>query len=225
MVALYERYTIHSPNPIVRFAHRSRTSKSVQIAGQSLPRGGSILDFGAGTGLMLRSLGDARPDAELIAIEPYQQHSGDARIRYVASFDQLEGRKLDVITAFEVCEHLTDEQLEDFFQASLGSLKSDGRIIISVPIVVGPLLPLKEINHMVLYRRRPEYTFGEFVMNLAGMEIRRPKVRLGTHKGFDFRWMRRQIEKRFAIEKEFYSPLALPWWLNSQAFFICSHRI
>jgi len=187
--------------------------------------GGAILDFGAGTGLMLRTLGESRLDAELNAIEPFMTHAADSRIRYLNSFEELLGHQVDLITAFEVCEHLTDMELNAFLTCASDHLKPQGHVIISVPIMIGAVLVLKELNHMVLYRKRAEYGLGEFLRNLIGLEIPRPDLRQGTHKGFDFRWLRREINQKFLIEREFYSPLPLPWCFNSQAFFICSKKV
>jgi hypothetical protein len=57
----YDQQTINSPNPLVRFAHRSRVAKSVALANKYLPQKGVVVDFRAITGLFLRTLGNERP--------------------------------------------------------------------------------------------------------------------------------------------------------------------
>ena len=216
----YERQTVDSPNPIARFAHRSRVAKSVALAEKYLPPEGMVVDFGAGTGLFLSTLGDKRPDADLYAIEPFMPAATDPRIRYVPDFATL-NQEADLITAFEVCEHLLDDEPEKFLFDAGCSLKAGGKLIISVPIMIGGALILKELNKAMLNRSRLEYSASELIAGIFGGAVERPPGQRWSHKGFDYRWLRKKISERFVIEHEMLSPLPLPWWANSQIFFIC----
>jgi SAM-dependent methyltransferase len=216
----YERQTVDSPNPIARFAHRSRVAKSVALAGKYLPPRGVVVDFGAGTGLFLSTLGNKRPDANLYAIEPFMPPAADPRIHYVPDFETLR-QEADLITSFEVCEHLTDDDAEQFLSHAARFLKPGGKLIISVPIMIGGALILKELNKAILYRCRLEYSPSELIAGVLGCDVERPAENRWTHKGFDFRWLRERIAQRFVIERETLSPLPLPWWANSQIFFVC----
>jgi SAM-dependent methyltransferase len=216
----YDRQTVNAANPIARFAHRSRVAKSVALAGKYLPFHGAVVDFGAGTGLFLSTLGDRRSDAALYAIEPFMPPAVDPRIRYVPDFETL-NLQADLITAFEVCEHLFQEEVERFLADAVRFLKSDGKLIISVPIMIGGVLILKELNKAILNRRGLEYSSSEIISGILGRPVERPAGNRWTHKGFDFRWLRQRIAERFVIECETLSPLPLPWWANSQIFFIC----
>lgn len=216
----YDRQTINSPNPLARYAHRSRVAKSVAFADKNLPQHGVVVDFGAGTGLFLSTLGDKRPDATLYAIEPYMPAASDPRIHYVPNFDKLTVSP-DLITAFETCEHLSDANAEQFLSESRHALKPDGKLIVSVPIMIGGALLLKELNRSILFRRKSDYSTAELAAGVLGRPVARPDERNPTHKGFDFRWLRGLIRERFVIESEILSPLPLPWWANSQIFFIC----
>jgi tRNA G46 methylase TrmB len=80
MLISYDRQTINSSNPIARFAHRARIRKSLTLAKKLAPAGATIVDFGAGTGTFLSSLGDERPDVSLFAVEPYMPRARDGRI-------------------------------------------------------------------------------------------------------------------------------------------------
>jgi 2-polyprenyl-3-methyl-5-hydroxy-6-metoxy-1,4-benzoquinol methylase len=216
----YDRQTIHSPNPLARFAHRSRIAKSVALAEKYLPKKGVVIDFGAGTGLLLSTLGDRRSDASLYAIEPFMPSASDPRIHYVPDFEAL-NLNPDVISAFEVCEHLTDAETERFLANAQHCLKADGKLIVSVPIMIGGALLVKELNRSILFRRRSDYSASELLAGCLGRPVVRPAERNPTHKGFDFRRLRDQLRERFIIEDEILSPLPLPWWANSQVFFIC----
>lgn len=216
----YDRQTINSPNPLARFAHRSRMARSVALVEQHLPLQGTLVDFGAGTGRLLSALGDRRPDARLFAIEPYMPPAGDPRLRYISDFAAL-GDSPDVISAFEVCEHLSDAEISRFLWEAWEVLKTGGRLIVSVPIMVGGALLLKELNRAILFRRASDYSAAELVAGMLGRAVPRPIDRGPTHKGFDFRWLRERLRQRFDVEEQILSPLPLPWWANSQIFFVC----
>ncbi|WP_363349454.1 methyltransferase domain-containing protein [Methylocystis echinoides] len=216
----YDRQTVNSPNPIARFAHRTRLSKSILLADKHLPCRGAVADFGAGNGYFLSALGDVRVDAVLYAIEPYMPPSADPRIQYISD---LRGtpREFDVITALEVCEHLTDDQIDIFLADCKKKLRADGKLIISVPIMIGAALPIKELSRTILFQRRSDYSTSEILLGLVCCDVQRPEDRRPTHKGFDFRLLRKTLCKSFVIETELYSPLPIPWWANSQVFFVC----
>jgi len=224
LVVTYDRQTINSPNPLARFSHRSRTSKSVNLACECLPEGGTVVDFGAGTGLMLCKLGDVRPDVKLLAISRYMPPTPDPRLRYLADLRDAAGQSVDLVTALEVCEHLADAELDDFLATTAMLLRDGGFLIVSVPIMIGPVVIIKEINRMLLHRRISDMSFGEMARHVLGLQLTRAENRGTSHKGFDYRWLRRQLQQGFLIVREFYSPLPLPWWLNSQAFFICQPK-
>ena len=149
--------------------------------------------------------------------------SSDLRINYIESFPALPG-KVDAVTAFEVCEHFSDEEIADFVRFSHAAIRPTGQLIVSVPIMVGAAVPVKELSRSIIGRRRSEYVIAELVTALFGGSVARPLDRKPTHKGFDFRILREDLGKKFFIRREFYSPLPLPWWMNSQAFFICAPK-
>ena len=60
---------------------------------------------------MLHSLVERRPDLTTIAVEPYMQVT-DFDGRVVPSLNDLDAQSVDILTAFEVCEHLPDEDVE-----------------------------------------------------------------------------------------------------------------
>lgn len=217
----YDRQTINSPNPLARFAHKSRVAKSVALANRYLPNKGVVLDFGAGTGLFLSTFGKLRHDAILFAIEPIMPPAPDPQIHYIPNFESLKSQ-VDLICAFEVCEHLSDAELERFLSNARHALKVGAKLIISVPIMMGSALVLKEINRSILFRRASDYSGTELIKGVLGGTVQRPTDRGPTHKGFDFRWLRKKLREHLVIDNEILSPLPLPWWMNSQIFFVCS---
>ena len=216
----YEAQTLKNPNPIARFAHTQRYARSVSLASDLLPKGGTIVDFGAGTGHMLSTLHGSRPDVKLFAIEPFMPRSPDPAITYRADLSQVSD--VDLVTCFEVIEHLLGDEVELFLTGARRAIRPTGRVVISVPIMQGPVLPLKVISGALLHRHLPEYSLAQLLRGTLGLSVPRVAGSRHSHRGFDFRELRKQILRVFDIKEEFYSPFkALPWQANSQAFFVC----
>ena len=217
----YERYTTYSVNPFARLAHRIRVRLSVLISEVWVPRGGTLLDFGAGTGLFLDNLGIQRPDLHLNGIEPYMAMQAK-NASLAPGFDAIGDASQDVVTAFEVCEHLYDDELNEFYSGTFRVLRTSGNLIISVPIVLGPVVLLKELNRMFSVRKL-DYSLAELIEAVRGKDVERAEDLKISHKGFNFRSFASTLEPRFAVQEVIYSPFRhLPWWANSQVFFICS---
>lgn len=217
----YESQTVNTPNPLARSAHRARLSRSVSTVVAHAPSGGAVVDFGAGTGLFLRMLEARRPDLELTAVEPHMEMAGFSR--NLSSLGLVREASQDVVTAFEVCEHLTDDELVRFLMDARRVLKQDGWLIVSVPIMHGLAAIPKEANRMLLFRRRPELTVKELLASLLGRRVSRPTDRSLTHKGFCHRDFLVVLSAEYRVVQQLHSPLPrLPWWLNSQVFLICA---
>jgi hypothetical protein len=147
----YARQTLDSPNPMARLAHRARYRHSLRLGASLAPQGGTVLDFGAGTGEFLHQLGSMRPDLHLLAIEPYMaiSHPG---IENASDFERIGTGSIDLLTCFETLEHLHTDALDSFVAGAKRVTKMGSSIIISVPIMQGLMLPVKELNRMVLER-------------------------------------------------------------------------
>ena len=216
----YAEQTLNSPNPLTRFAHRSRYKISLELSDQLLPQHGTLCDFGAGEGTFLTRLRRQRPDATLWAIEPYMTISDKHIVRH-ERMEDLPFASVDVMTAFETLEHVTDQQLEMFIEQSSRVLKPRGYLLITVPIMYGATLPVKEASRMLLHRKLGDIGLADMVRATCGLRISRPANRLNSHRGFDFRWLADRVSSKFRIERTAYSPTAkLPWWLNSQAIYV-----
>lgn len=221
----YAIHTFDNPNPLARYAHRSRMRRSIAYADGLLSHGGRLLDYGCGDGDFLLSFGKARPDAELVGYHPVSSAPA-AGLVIADTMKAIEDRSIDVFACFEVLEHLTDQQLSDFVADVKRTLRPEGKLLVSVPIIGGPTLLLKEINRMILFRMRSDYSAGELLRAaFLGIPAERPQNRIRGHKGFDFRAIRSFLSATFRLLHEDLCPFsALPWWLNSQAFFVFGYR-
>lgn len=220
----YEVQTLNHPNPIVRFAHQTRYRNSLNLAARLLRRGGSILDFGAGQGEFLHRLATQRPDVRLIAFEPFMTIKYP-EIENRRTIEEVETNSIDFYCAFETLEHISDEQIERFIAEGQRVCRANGTIVVSVPIMQGVILPIKEISRSLLFRRFSDYGIAELMKGIVGMDVPRADNILWSHKGFDQRRLYDRLRATFYAEEKFYSPFrALPWWCNSQAFFVFSAK-
>jgi SAM-dependent methyltransferase len=217
----YAEMTVDAANPLVRYSHRARMARSLNVVRRFLGPQGAFVDFGAGTGLLLESVRQLFPRADLVGVEPYMESLYPDSARYVPKLSDLADHSTDLVSAFEVCEHLYENELTDFLEGCRRILRPDGRLVLSVPIMQGLAVALKEINHLRIHGGT-QYSFGDVCRATVGLSVSRPQDPRTTHKGFDFRTFSRTVKGSYRIESRFYSPIkGAPWFLNSQVFLVC----
>lgn len=218
----YSRQTLNAPNPIARFAHRKRYELSIENVSNLLKEGQALLDYGCGKGDFLIEISRLRSDVRLFGYDPESGHTSE-KYNVIESMDSMEANSVDVFCSFETLEHLYDDERAFMYTEAKRVLKESGILVVSVPIIGGPPLLLKELNRMLLFRRKSEYSVSElFKASLFGIPGARPGNPRPTHKGFDFREIQRELESNFRLVEKNYSPFPfLGWYMNSQVFFIC----
>jgi SAM-dependent methyltransferase len=217
----YAEMTVDSPNPLARYSHRARILRSINTIKRHLDPKGVFVDFGAGTGLLLYTVRQLFPGAELIGVEPHLECLFPGSARYVPSLSDLPDCSVDVIGGFEVCEHLYAHELRDFLGDCRRILRPEGHLILSVPIMHGLTVGLKIINHL-RNGGSSSYRFLDVCRATFGLSVTPDPDPRGSHKGFDFRRFSKTVEGLFKVESRFFSPLeSAPWFLNSQVFLIC----
>jgi hypothetical protein len=190
------------------------------VVSRLAPSHGVVLDFGAGQGEFLHRLCAARPDLRLAAVEPYM------RIRYPgivshASMGAVADGSVDVLCAFETLEHVSEDEVESFIAHANRVCRPMARIVISVPIMQGLALPVKEISRSILFRRLSDYRLLELARGTLGITVRRADNVLLSHRGFDHRVLFGRLKAELVMLERFCSPFrVLPWWCNSQSFFV-----
>ena len=153
-VVEYEKQTVNNPNPFARFAHRRRLKIALQRV-LELPEGSLVVDYGCGQGRFLSEIDKASPSKfMLMGWDPIQSQLFDG-YAIVDDLAKIAPNSVDMIVCLEVCEHLNEDETETFLAFAKSRLKSDGRLLVTVPVMIGPALILKELNRMILFRRRP----------------------------------------------------------------------
>lgn len=242
----YARKQLHCRSRFIAWSHRSRFEMGRKLI--SPFAGGKLLDYGCGDGTFLALARDDFPDstgADLAAdhiVDCNARLGSPGGLRFVevrALADPAYNHTFDVITCMETLEHCTPETVE-IVAADLGRLlKPGGRLLVSVPVEIGPSLLGKELVRGVAawrklgdYAYKERYTWRELLRMTcatADTAIDRPAypsefapgdIRLSHgHKGFNWKRLRRRLEQDFVLDPPRFSPLN--WsrgWLSSQVW-------
>jgi 2-polyprenyl-3-methyl-5-hydroxy-6-metoxy-1,4-benzoquinol methylase len=147
---------------------------------------------------------------------------------YARHIQQFAVLRFDIIACLEVLEHLRDHDMDCFVSFCHRNLNANGKIVISVPIMIRPIIILKALNAKYINRSPWSYSVRELFKSGVMLRIvdrdQDDKLYL-NHKGFDFRILRYRLMKEFRIVNEFNSPLPWLWWgFNSQWFAVLERK-
>jgi len=243
----YARKQIYCPSRVVRWSHGSRFELARQLVAPHA--GGRLLDYGCGDGTFVAMAHVAFRENVGLDVDPWQiaecqRRLGDlAGVRFGLTRDlaTIAPGAWDVVTCMEVLEHCVEDERPRVLETLATAAGRDGRVVISVPIEVGPSVAGKQafralagLRRLGDYEHREKYAAAEMLRSIAGLPVNRTAVerhgvdgpyRCYGHKGFDYRELAREIEARFAIERRLFSPVGwLGPVLNSQVWFVCVRR-
>jgi SAM-dependent methyltransferase len=228
----YARKQIFSRDRLVRWSHRRRFLTALSVAEEFA--GARILDFGCGDGTFLGLAMRARGAPALaVGAELSRADVEDCRRRFhhqarldFVTVDELSSGahagKYDAVFCLEVLEHLVNWEPEIEL---LGSLLADrGKLVISVPVEIGPSLVVKQLVRRIAgwrgvghYPGTTSYSPGELLSSVfagSAQHISRPVFDTGKgpfhdHKGFNWMVLRDRLRCDFVIERCFATPF--PW--------------
>jgi SAM-dependent methyltransferase len=230
----YARLTRNDPNPLKRWLQRRRLDDALAAAGPAEPL--CIVDYGGGDGALTAMAAERWPDAELICFEPAPRLAAEARA-LLAGVEQAEVMQstaeipdgaADLVLCTEVFEHLPEAQTAEALAEIERLLMPGGRLVIGVPVEIGPPALLKGLFRMI---RRPG-AFDARPGNILGSALGRPpapreeaEIAPGLpyfphHTGFDHRALYAALAARFGVEAVTGSPFPnLPLALASEVYF------
>ena len=242
----YARKQLHCPSRVVSWSHGSRFRLAVKLATQE--RADTLLDYGCGDGTFIALVREhfratVGADADVAQIVDCRRRLGSLpNVTFVATpalDDEVHAHAYDVVSCMEVLEHCTNADRIRVLESLRRGVRAGGRIIISVPIEIGPALAGKQFFRALAawrghgdYRYRETYTPRELMRAvLARPALARAVYTVDGpvgaytycgHKGFDWRELEREIRARFTVERRMFSPLPLLGPIvNSQVWFVC----
>jgi 2-polyprenyl-3-methyl-5-hydroxy-6-metoxy-1,4-benzoquinol methylase len=245
----YARKQIYCPSRVVAWSHGSRFRLAARLA--SSASGGRLLDYGCGDGTFMAlthgSFAEAvGADIDVEQLAECRRRLADLPglvfVRTMDLYGTAHERGYDVVTCMEVLEHCVDAERVRVLDHLRELIAPGGRLIVSVPIEIGPALAGKQFFRAVAawrgqgdYKYRETYTPRELLAAaLARPNLARAHHRVETpsgpleycgHKGFDWRILEQEIAARFTIERRLFTPLGpLGALLNSQVWFVCAQR-
>jgi SAM-dependent methyltransferase len=242
----YYRKQLGCKSRVIAWSHRSRFDMGLRLIGAGPRR---LLDYGCGDGAFL-ALAAGRlqeglgADIALDQVNDCQSRLAEFRNIRFCSVRELIGpahdAAYDVVTCMETLEHCTTPVVEAVLQDLSRLVSPAGRVLISVPIEIGPTFLVKLVLRKVAaWRGLSDYRYYESYSLRDGLRMLfagrttvverpvygHPEAPSHSHYGFNWRALRERVREHLLIERTYYSPLGfLGGWVSSQVWFVCRHR-
>lgn len=157
--------------------------------GRFIPKGGSILEIGFGSGKIMAWARQA--GYQIVGVEVIEEMVAAARAKgfEACSLEELHpDRRFDLITAMSVLEHLEVEQLQDLFMKTTQHLAPDGVAIFRFPNGMSPFGRIHQngdITHrQALTPSKIQQILDSKDIPLRLVEARNPAVAVVWSSGF-----------------------------------------
>jgi SAM-dependent methyltransferase len=239
----YYKAQIGNKNRVIAWSHSSRFTRALRLIDQP---DCNLLDYGCGDGTFLATAADRVGKGHGVDVNVNQVEDCRARLADLDNLtfsvpEDLAGRDydgtFDVITCMETLEHVP-EPVVDAVLADLRRLCApDGRVIISVPVEIGPSFILKQaIRALAKHRGNSSYNLTERYgardaarMLFAGRQtvVQRRAFNVDgtefyTHFGFNWRRMREWTSRYLRVDRTLFTPVGgFGGLVSSQAYFVC----
>jgi len=147
-------------------------------------------------------------------------------VELATSLTALVGRKFDIVTCFETLEHFGPQVVQLRVDEIIALAKPEGRVVVSVPIEIGPASLFKSAVRAAIGKPHPGTSAAGVLAGLFAQPVRRPAEKAGgyisSHIGFDYRTIPGLFSARgWQRDRTLYSPVGLAGPLfNSQVLFV-----
>lgn len=163
------------------FWFQSRNRLIVWALAHYFPNVGSLLEIGCGTGVVLKAIRTEFPETQLVGADLSEDAIAIARQRVAAEFVQFDAVRVpfrdefDVVCAFDVLEHIDDDQAA--LNELAAAVRTGGGVLIMVPQHKWLWSAADEYGH---HRRRYTKKEIESKVRSAGLAIVRSTGWMGT---------------------------------------------
>lgn len=239
----YYQKQLKCKSRVIAWSHRTRFDMALRLVGSNSQK---LLDYGCGDGTFLATASGRIVEGHGADITPDQLE--DCRTRF-ASRENLRfflvpemtgpdhDGAYDVVTCMETLEHCSEPTVEVVLGDLARLCVPGGRVVISVPIEIGPSFLLKQaIRTVAGWRGLSDYRHYETysVRNALKMIFAGPSTYIErpvygdpsspslSHYGFNWRRLRLRVSHHLGIERTLFTPVGvLGGWVSSQVWFIC----
>lgn len=235
----YSERLLQQGNQLTRLAHRSRFSAVLDaLDGTQYTQ---ALDYGCGDGWLLRSAYEQGAIAAGfgVDIEDYMLAACQETCANIPHLkfckpnqisEKVPPQSCDLVFCTETLEHIGNS--EEILDLILQYCKPGARMVISVPLEIGPSLIFKQMGRYFA-NLKGKYGYERYQLNellAAGIlwdtnrfhsSHSKPDEFTG-HKGFDYRKIEKLLTQKVTVEKIIFSPF--PWLgnlLNSTVIWVC----
>lgn len=218
----YAAITVDSSNWIKRWSHRARFTAAMQVIRRVAPR--SVLDYGAGDGMLRHLWRHEAKDQEWTLFEPIiadqtKKLLAGESVEIITDMVSL-GRQFDLVICQEVLEHLPCEAFENAVCALKDSVRAGGYVFVSVPIEIGPASLGKNLVRLMMQRPHENTNLRTVLASLMyrSHNIKRVSVDgyIFGHLGFDYRTVMKCFSDGYDVVSVSFSPLGWTHLFNSQ---------
>jgi len=239
----YYQSQIGSKNKVIAWSHQSRFDKALDLIGDGTQK---LLDYGCGDGTFLALAKDRFVDGHGVDVDGDQINGCRERLAEIPNLKFFTNQELsgsqhdnayDVVTCMETLEHCTEPVVESVLADVARLCAPNGRVIISVPVEIGPSFLVKQSVRAIarrqgassyqLHEKYPAPHALKMLLARRGTAIERPvygepPLTGHSHYGFNWRWLRGRVSHYLEVERTLFTPLGfLGGWVSSQAYFVC----
>ncbi len=234
----YSQRLLEEGSSLTRLAHRSRFTQVLKAVGTQPYR--QAIDYGCGDGLLLKIAYEQNLISQGIGVDispdmiaACQETCRQLPIQFFTPerlTEKIPPHSCDLAFCTETLEHVGDP--DAILEGMLQLCQKGAKLIISVPIEIGPALIAKQIGRYLANFKShygyEKYTFQELFAASILWDVKSfPSSHslaapYRAHKGFDYRTLEAKISQKVTIEQRLFSPFpGLGNWVNSTVIWIC----